>query len=84
MGFLARFEKKVVPPTAESPAVDVAAAQTDSEKMATSQLEGHHGIAPAQNIYYVKPEVEKRLLKKMDQRLVPLVMVLCMTRLLKQ
>ena len=77
MGFLSRFEKKV-PSTAE----DVAAIETagrldqDPEKPEISQLE-RDGNSPNGAPSQVTPEMEKRVLRKLDSRLVPLVMVLC-------
>lgn len=79
MGFLSRFEKKV-PSTADDPAaIDTAAGlDKDPEKHGISQLErdggSPNGVAP----YHVTPEMEKQVLRKLDTRLVPLVMVLCM------
>lgn len=77
MGFLSRFEKKV-PSTADDPAaIDTAARlDQDPEKHGISQLEGDgaspNGVAPR----HVTPEIEKQVLRKLDTRLVPLVMVL--------
>jgi hypothetical protein len=79
MGFLSRFEKKV-PSTADDPAAINTAARLDQdpEKHEISQLEGEGG-SPNGAPYHVTPEMEKQVLRKLDTRLVPLVMVLCTT-----
>lgn len=80
MGFLSRFEKKI-PPTADDPAAIETAARLaqDPEKHEISQLE-RDGDSPNGTPYHVTPEMEKRVLRKLDRRLVPLVMVLCRTQ----
>ena len=78
MGFLSRFEKKV-PSTADDPAALDAAAHLDRdpEKHEISQLEQDGGSPNRAAPYHVTPEMEKQVLRKLDRRLVPLVMVLC-------
>jgi hypothetical protein len=78
MGFLSRLEKKV-PSTADDPAALNTAARLDldPEKHGTSQLERDGGSANGQAPYHVTPAMEKQVLRKLDTRLVPLVMVLC-------
>lgn len=76
MGLLSRFEKPV-PSTAEDPAAIATATQVDEEKQVASQLEtegeGRNGAAA-----HVTPAMEKKVVRKLDKRLVPLVMGLCM------
>ena len=77
MGLFSRFEKKV-PSTAEDPAAIQTAAHVDRdpEKHDIAQLEdGGEGRNEAS--YHVTPEMEKHVLRKLDMRLVPLVMGLC-------
>lgn len=76
MGFLSRFEKKV-PPTVDDPAAIETAARLgqDPEKHEISQVEGSEG--PNGAPYHITPEMEKNVLRKLDTRLVPLVMILC-------
>jgi hypothetical protein len=78
MGLLSRFEKKA-PSTADDPAAINTAArlEQDPEKNETSQLE-RDNENPNRTPYHVTPEMEQRVLRKLDTRLVPLVMVLCM------
>jgi hypothetical protein len=75
MGFLSRFEKKA-PSTADDPAAINTAArlEQDPEKHEISQLEGPNGNGAP---YHVTPEMEKQVLRKLDSRLIPLVMILC-------
>ena len=74
MGFLSRFSKPV-PSTAEDPAAIQTAARLGTEKAHISQTEagntsnGENGTA-----YHVTPEMERKVVRKMDKRLVPLVM----------
>lgn len=77
MGFLSRFEKKV-PSTADNPAAINTAArlEQDPEKLDISQVDAE-GQSPNGVPYQVTPEMEKRVLRKLDSRLVPLVTVLC-------
>ena len=77
MGLLSRFEKKV-PSTAEDPAAINTAAHIgqDPEKHEIHHLDGD-GENPNMAHYHVTPELEQRVLRKLDTRLVPLVMVLC-------
>lgn len=79
MGLLSRFEKKV-PSTADDPAAINTAAhlERDPEKHEISQLE-RDGESPNGTPYHVTPEMEKQVLRKLDRRLVPIVMVLCRT-----
>jgi hypothetical protein len=81
MGFLSKFQKKV-PSTADDPAaIEIAAhLDQDPEKHEISQLEGH-GDSPNGAPFHVTPEMEKRVLRKLDKRLVPMVMVLCTAQL---
>lgn len=48
-----------------------------AEKQDISQLEAAPEIPSPQNGYYVDPAVEKRLVRKLDRKLVPWVMLLC-------
>ena len=81
MGLLSRFEKKV-PSTADDPAAISTAGrlELDPEKQEISQLEQDNESPNGNGTpYHVTPEIEKQVLRKLDTRLVPLVMVLCMT-----
>jgi hypothetical protein len=81
MGLLSRFEKKV-PSTANDPvAISTAGRlEQDPEKHEISQLEQDNESPNGKGTpYHVTPEMEKQVLRKLDTRLVPLVMVLCMT-----
>jgi hypothetical protein len=74
MGLLSKLETKV-PSTAEDPAVINTALRLDQdpEKHGIAHLEGEGGRTEV----HVTPEMEKRVLRKLDTRLVPLVMTLC-------
>jgi hypothetical protein len=81
MGLLSRFEKKV-PSTADDPAAISTARrlEQDPEKQEISQLEQDNESPNGNRTpYHVTPKMEKQVLRKLDTRLVPLVMVLCMT-----
>jgi MFS family permease len=81
MGLLSRFEKKV-PSTTDDPAAISTAGrlEQDPEKHEISQLEQDNESPNGNGTpYHVTPEIEKQVLRKLDTRLVPLVMVLCMT-----
>jgi len=76
MGALSRSEKAVAATTG-------VLTQNDSEPHITTDklmMEGEAGIeSPGHgNAVHVTPEMEKRLLRKLDRRIVPLIMVLCM------
>jgi hypothetical protein len=75
MGLLSRFAKPV-PSTAEDPAAINTAAHLGTEKPDISQAEagneGPNGGIP----YHVTPEMERQVVRKLDKRLVPLVMML--------
>jgi hypothetical protein len=74
MGFLSRFEK--VPSTMEDSAVVAAALQIDTEQQGVGQVKS--GNDNANGIpFHVTPEMEKRVVRKLDKRLVPLVTGLC-------
>lgn len=74
MGFLSKFERKV-PSTADDPAALSTAArlEQDPEKHDISPVEADKA-SPNEAAYHVTPEMEKRVLRKLDSRLVPLVM----------
>lgn len=74
MGPLSRFSKPVQS-TAEDPAAIQAAARFDTEK-ADISLAGAGNTSNAENgtPYHVTPEMERKVVRKMDKRLVPLVM----------
>lgn len=76
MGFLSKFEKEV-PLTADDPAAINTAAHLDLEKQEIAQLESENQSPDSRNVYHVTPEMEKRVIGKLDKRLVPLVMFLC-------
>jgi hypothetical protein len=79
MGLLSRFEKKV-PSTADDPAAIRTAGrlEQDPEKQEISQLEQDNESPNGDGTpYHVTPEIEKQVLRKLDTRLVPLVMILC-------
>jgi hypothetical protein len=77
MGFLSKFEKQV-PSTAEDPEAITAAVQIGNKKSDTNQKEsGNESTTPA-NSFHVTPEMERKLVRKLDTRLVLLVMGLCM------
>jgi len=81
MGLLSGFEKKA-PSTADDPvAISTAGRlEQDPEKHEISQLEQDNESPNGNGTpYHVTPEIEKQVLRKLDTRLVPLVMVLCMT-----
>ena len=73
MGLLSRFTKSE-PSTAEIPAAITTAAHLDPEKNEIAQLESGHESPSAGNGFHVTPEMERRVLRKLDKRLVPLVM----------
>jgi hypothetical protein len=79
MGCLSKFEKKVCP-TDEDSAVAETAARLGTGKREPGDESGietiHHGNEP-----HVTPEMEKRLLRKLDRRLIPHIMFLCMRKL---
>jgi hypothetical protein len=71
MGFWNRLTREA-PPTVTDPAVEES--NTDPEKAIDETVEvtspaGHH----------VSPEIEKRIVRKLDLRFTPLVAFLCMT-----
>lgn len=79
MGRLRAFEKPVSS-TADDPEAINMAAHLGTEKMSPSlsQLENGDHRPPAANAYaHVTPEMEKAVVRKLDNRLVPLVTVLC-------
>lgn len=77
MGILSRFEKRV-PSTAEDPAAISTAAHLDPEKQDAAQFDGGDvGSSNGRPAFHVTSEMEKRVVRKLDQRLVPLVMGLC-------
>lgn len=73
MGF---FSKTPDDPGAIGPAP---APDIDTEKQDVSQIELGDGDAnvPGMVPFHVTPEMEKRVVRKLDRRLVPLVMGLC-------
>jgi hypothetical protein len=73
MGILSRFAKPV-PSTAEDPAAIQAAAHLGTEKSDISQVEAGNKSSNGENVYHVTPEMEQRVVRKLDKRLVPLVM----------
>jgi len=77
MGFLSKFEKQV-PPTAEDPEAITAAVGLGNEKSDTNQNESGNENTTAANGFHVTPEMERKLVRKLDTRLVLLVMGLCM------
>jgi hypothetical protein len=78
MGLLSKFEKKV-PSTADDPAAITTAAHLNyPEKTEVAQLESGHESPSAGNGFHVTAEMERRVVRKLDKRLVPLVMGLCM------
>lgn len=75
MGFLSRFAPPV-PSTAEDPTAIETAAQIGTEKPDISQVEAGNKSPNEETSYHVTPEMEQRVVRKLDKRLVPLVMVL--------
>lgn len=73
MGFLSRFTQPV-PSTAEDPTAIQTAAQLGTEKPDISQVEAGNKNPNGENVYHVTPEMEARVVRKLDKRLVPLVM----------
>jgi hypothetical protein len=73
MGFLSRFAQPV-PSTAEDPAAIQTAAHRKTEKPDISQVEAGNQNSNGGNVYHVTPEMEQRVVRKLDKRLVPLVM----------
>lgn len=49
----------------------------ESGKIDDAQLEAAREPPSAQNGYHVDVEIEKRLVRKLDRKLIPLVMLLC-------
>ncbi|CAD6454357.1 d784c3a0-d163-423c-926f-9ec128be12a0 [Sclerotinia trifoliorum] len=47
-----------------------------SEKPEVAQIEAAREAPSAQNGFYIDPEIEKRVVRKLDKRLIPLVMLL--------
>jgi hypothetical protein len=76
MGFLSMFEK-AIPSTAEDPAAIATATHSDPEKQAVGEVEKGNEI-PGGISAHVTSEMEKAVVRKLDKRLVPLVMGLCM------
>lgn len=74
MGFLSRFEKKEASPVDSSAAIPTAN-HPASEVQDDEQLENGITGSPV----HVTPKMEKQLIRKLDKRLVPLVMGLCMS-----
>jgi hypothetical protein len=66
------FGSKREPPTAIDLAAVADAGNVDSEKQDAVEFEGDipHGL-------HIDPELERRVVRKLDLRLVPLVMSLC-------
>lgn len=77
MGFLSKFEKQV-PSTADNPEAITATAQLSNEKSYTNQNESGNESTTVANGFQVTPEMERKLVRKLDTRLVLLVMGLCM------
>ena len=73
MGFLPNLRKKKSS-TAEDPAVSISAADApDPEKDAIDHAETMRtGV-----VHHVDPAIERRVVRKLDFRLIPLVMGLC-------
>jgi hypothetical protein len=71
------LQTKKIPSTAEDPAAIRTAArlQQDAEKGEVGQVD--RGGSPIEAPSHITPELERRVLRKLDTRLVPLVMVLC-------
>lgn len=46
-----------------------------SEKVENHQIEGDSAVASSQ--YVIDPAIEKRVVRKLDMRVVPMVMALC-------
>lgn len=77
MGFLSRFTKEI-PPTVDRNAAINEVASPDAEKQNVAQFEdGQHVPGDDPHHVYMSREIEQRVLKKLDRRLVPLVMGLC-------
>jgi len=76
MGFLSKFEKEI-PSTADDLAAINTAAHLDPKKQEIAQLENENQGPDRRNVYHVTLEMEKRVVGKLDKRLVPLVMFLC-------
>jgi hypothetical protein len=70
------FRVKQEPPTEIDFAVVADTRRLDTEKPAATELKG--GVRRHQ--HHVDPGLEARVVRKMDLRLVPLVMALCMQR----
>lgn len=50
---------------------------TEAGKAEISQVEAAHEPPSAENGYHIDSDIEKRLVRKLDRKLIPLVMVLC-------
>jgi hypothetical protein len=75
MAILSRFTKEV-PPTADDTTAVSKAADLDPENQGILHTHSTNGN-PGQAQCHVTPNIEKRVLRKLDTRLVPLVMFLC-------
>ncbi len=73
MGILSRLAKPV-PSTAEHPTAIQAAAHLGAKKKDISQVEAGSKSSNGENVHHVTPEMEQRVVRKLDKRLVPLVM----------
>jgi hypothetical protein len=83
MGFLSKF-KKDEPSAAgagDLAAVSPAASPDDPEKADAMAIENASQTPVAPSSPHIDPELEKRVLRKLDKRLVSLVFVLCKSQI---
>ncbi|KAH8814833.1 MFS transporter-like protein [Xylogone sp. PMI_703] len=73
MGVFSKFGKAAPSTATDAPAI-ARAAQLNSEKATESQLERGPNPNPNLNAVHITPEMEARVVRKLDTRLVPLVM----------
>lgn len=72
MGFLSGLRKK--PPVVDSPP---AAITTANDQDPESEAIDHAEAMRIANLHFVDPAIERRVVRKLDLKLIPLVMGLC-------
>jgi hypothetical protein len=74
MGFLPGLQRKKVSLVDNAPAAIITTNEQDTEKATIDNAE----TMRTTNVYYVDPTIERRVVRKLDWRLIPLLMGLCM------
>jgi len=77
MGFLSSFEKKDASTTDGSATFPTTAHHDLENDYRAEQASGSNALTTPASL--ITPKMEKQLVRKLDRRLVPLVMGLCMT-----